>query len=282
MSHIIIGIHGLANKPPQQQHAQDWVAAIKEGLERNCFLCKQSINFDAIHWADINYSTPLIPDSEPYIPTPSEQPIKFYRDGWLSEIVSYFSDNIVDNVAKAREWLGVDPVTEAVLNNKLTDLSKYYYDSQKRDTLREMVKKAVKANQHRRITIIAHSMGSIIAYDALRELGQTETQLRVENFITIGSPLGLPTVAMKIHKEWNMLRTPSVVAKRWINLADRRDPVAFDTHLRNNYEANDKGVRVEDDLILNNYVGPKGLPNYHKIYGYLRCPEMSEFLRSIL
>jgi hypothetical protein len=124
-------------------------------------------------------------------------------------------------------------------------------------------------------------MGSIIAYDALRELGQVNSNFRIENFVTIGSPLGVPTVAAQISEEWTLLRTPSIV-KRWINLSDPRDPVAFDTHLRNDYEANDQGIRVEDDLILNNYVGPNDEPNHHKIYGYLRCPEMSELLRGIL
>lgn len=282
MSHVIIGVHGLANKPPQAQHEQDWVAAIKEGLERNCSLCGPPVNYKAVHWAHVNYRDPLIPDPEPYIPTPAGQPIKTYRDGWLDEIVSYVSKAAIDRITKEREWLGIDPITQAVLNRKLTDLGTYYENAATRCDLRDMIKKAVIDNQHRRITIIAHSMGSIISYDALRELGQVGAQAKVENFITIGSPLGLPTVVTKIRKEWNMLRTPSVVAKRWINFADRRDPVAFDTHLQDNYEANDNGVRVEDDLILNNYVGPDGRANRHKIYGYLRCPEMSELMRSIL
>ncbi|MGB3941017.1 MAG: alpha/beta hydrolase [Candidatus Manganitrophaceae bacterium] len=220
-------------------------------------------------------------DPEPYLSTPPGQPIKKYRDGWLSVARAYVSDVPGEMIQKGKEWFGLDPITEAVLNKKLTDLGKYYKSDTNRRALRELVKKAIKENQTKRITLIAHSMGSIIAYDALRELGQTNGHLRVENLITIGSPLGLPTVAAKISEEWKLLRTPSIV-KRWINLCDPRDPVAFDTHLRNDYEANDQGVRVEDDLILNNYAGPDNKPNPHKIYGYLRCPEMSELIRGIL
>jgi hypothetical protein len=281
MSYVIIGVHGLANKPPKEQHAQDWAAAIQEGLTRNCSLSIQSINFDSVHWAHINYPHPLAPDPEPYIPTPLDQPIKTYRDGWLSILRAYISDVPGDMIQKAKEWFGLGPVTEAVLNKKLTDLGKYYKSNENRQTLRGLVKKAIADNQNKRITLIAHSMGSIIAYDALRELGQVNSNFRIENFVTIGSPLGVPTVAAQISEEWTLLRTPSIV-KRWINLSDPRDPVAFDTHLRNDYEANDQGIRVEDDLILNNYVGPNDEPNHHKIYGYLRCPEMSELLRGIL
>ena len=281
MSYVIIGVHGLANKPPKDKHAQDWVAAIKEGLTRNCSLSLQSINFAPVHWADINYESPLDPDDEPYIPTPTGQPIKTYRDGWLDVLRAYVSDVPGDMLQKAKEWFGLDPITEAVLSKKLTDLGRYYNSNKNRTILRGMVKDTVNDNKKKRITLIAHSMGSIISYDALRELGQGDINLRVENFVTIGSPLGLPTVAAKISDEWKLLRTPSIV-KRWINLSDPRDPVAFDTHLRNDYEANDQNVRVEDDLVLNNYIGPDNKPNHHKIYGYLRCPEMSELIRGIL
>jgi pimeloyl-ACP methyl ester carboxylesterase len=281
MSYVIIGVHGLSNKPPKEQHANDWVAAIKEGLARNCFLSEQPIQFISVHWADINNRAPLDPDLEPYQPTPKDQPIVRYRDGWLSMARAYASDVPGDIIQKGKEWLGLDPVSNVVLERKLPDLDKYYTSEENRRVLRTMVRTAIEENRNKRIMLIAHSMGSIIAYDALRELGQADTRSQVENFVTIGSPLGLPTVAVNISQEWRLLRTPSVV-RRWVNLADPRDPVAFDPHLTNDYEANDQGVRVEDDLILNNYVGPDGKPNRHKIYGYLRCPEMSELVRGIL
>ena len=281
MSYLIIGVHGLSNKPPKEQHAAGWVAAIKEGLERNCRLGPIDIGYEPVHWASINYPNPLDPDLEPYIPTPKDQPIEKYRDGWMSKIRAFTSDVPGDIIQRGNEWFGHGPIADAVLRKKLADLSLYWKSEPNRDTLRKHVKEAVERHQSKRITLIAHSMGSIIAYDALRELGQGDTNLRVDNFITIGSPLGLPTVAANISTEWTLLRTPSIV-KRWINLADPRDPVAFDTHLKHDYDANDQGVRVEDDLILNDYVGLDGNPNHHKIYGYLRCPEMSELLRGIL
>jgi len=281
MSYVIIGVHGLANKPPWEKHAQDWIAAIGEGLRRNCSLDIQKIDYIPVHWAHLNYPDPVSLDPEPYVATPSDQPIKKYRDGFLDHLKGYVSDVPGDAIQKAKEWFGFGLVTEAVLSRKLTDLGLYYSSRENRTKLRALVKDAIDGSKNRRITLIAHSMGSIVAYDALRELGDTDMTYRIDNFVTIGSPLGLPTVAARIAKEWNILRTPSVV-KRWVNLSDPRDPVAFDACLRNDYEANDRGVRVEDGLILNNYQGPDGKKNYHKIYGYLRCPEMSELLRGIL
>lgn len=283
MSYVIIGVHGLSNKPPREQNAKGWIAAINEGLRRNCSLSLPAINFLQAYWADINYPNPVARDPEPYIPTPLDKPIETYRDGRLSVLRQYVSDVAGDMIQKGKEWFGHDPVTDLVLERKLKDLGQYYKSDDNRNKLREVVKNAIDSQKNKRITLIAHSMGSIIAYDALRELGQNSSNACVENFVTIGSPLGLPTVAARISQEWTRLRTPSVV-KRWINFSDPRDPIAFDTHLGNDYEANDQGVRVEDDLILNNYVGPEPdqKPNHHKIYGYLRCPEMSELIRRIL
>ena len=119
-------------------------------------------------------------------------------------------------------------------------------------------------------------MGSIIAYDVLREIGRNDPHFRLRHFVTIGAPLGLPHVIYKIREEHGRARTPSVV-DRWTNFADRRDPVAFDVHLRGDFRANDRGVRVVDDLVINDY--PR---NPHKSYGYLRAPEVTDAIRDFL
>lgn len=67
--------------------------------------------------------------------------------------------------------------------------------------------------------VIAHSMGTIISYDVLREIGREHPGMTVEHYVTIGSPLGLPHVKKKISEENRLVRTPSIV-RRWSNLAD--------------------------------------------------------------
>jgi len=58
--------------------------------------------------------------------------------------------------------------------------------------------------------------------------------------------------------------------------------VALDSHLSDDYDENDKGIKVQDDLVANNYQSPAGEPNHHKSYGYLRTPEFSEYVRDFL
>ncbi len=142
--------------------------------------------------------------------------------------------------------------------------------------------------------LIAHSMGSIIAYDALTLLGQPDPGFEVDHFVTIGSPLGLPHVKGKIIDEFvhrgdvaDRVRTPTVVKKKWVNYANRRDPVALDVHLANDYKPNRDNIKCEDDLVYNDYrVMKRGEKdpdrNYHKSYGYLRTPEFSELMKDFL
>jgi hypothetical protein len=78
------------------------------------------------------------------------------------------------------------------------------------------------------------------------------------------------------------VRTPSVVTKSWMNFADTLDPVALDTHLSDDYDANSGSVEVKDDIVENDYVGNGGERNHHKSYGYLRTPELSKYIRKFV
>ncbi len=68
----IIGIHGLANKPPRDEKAAWWHAAIREGLDRNLGLrvAEADLPFTFVYWADLRYPQPLSGDRnrEPYGP----------------------------------------------------------------------------------------------------------------------------------------------------------------------------------------------------------------------
>jgi hypothetical protein len=131
--------------------------------------------------------------------------------------------------------------------------------------------------------LIAHSMGAVVAYDVLRRLGRERPRRRpTRHFVTMGAPLGLPHVKLMVQGEYDLARTPSL-AERWTNLSDRRDYVALDAHLSDDYAPNSNGVRVIDDLVINGYISPKtGKANTHKSYGYLRTPELSRLIREFM
>ena len=82
------------------------------------------------------------------------------------------------------------------------------------------------------------------------------------HFVTIGSPLVLPHVKARIKDERKgyskkiPVRTPSVVSKDWKHFVDRKNPVALDVHLSDDYGVNRRSVAVIDDLVYNDYVSP--------------------------
>lgn len=274
MSHAILGIHGLANKPPRQVQHQGWIDAMQEGLRRNCGLESPKLDFASVYWADIVHPKPLTRDKEPYLPAAGTGPLKTYRDGWLTDLgaeVIGLGGKAIDVV---KRWFGGGDLAEAVLRRKLRDLHLYNTDTRVRQALQKRLRDALAKATGGRIMLIAHSMGSIIAYDVLRDLGRENPRFVLDHFVTIGSPLGLPQVKATIHGENRVVRTPTVV-RQWTNFADRCDPVAVDVHLADDFQPNDAGVRVHDDLVINGYRSPKGDANHHKLYGYLRAPEVS-------
>ena len=283
MSYVLVGIHGLANKPPAKVLETWWRQAILEGLARNCGNTEQMVELTIEYWANHLHDPLQDPGKmeEPYVKAEGSDPLKTYKDGWRDDVVAGVLGIVGSTLDAAKRYLGIGEVADRVLQAKLNDLSNYYENRKVREKLRSGLETKLKSLKGKRVMLIAHSMGSIIAYDVLRIIGRKDPNYRLDHFVTIGSPLGLPHVKDRIYQENNLVRTPTVVRK-WTNFAERRDPVAIDVHLADDYEPNDHGVQVKDDLIINGYVGKGGEPNYHKSYGYLRAPELSKAVRNFI
>ncbi|MFG2129959.1 serine peptidase [Streptomyces sp. NPDC048751] len=97
------------------------------------------------------------------------------------------------------------------------------YFAGRREAVRERVRTALV--RHRPDVVVAHSLGSVVAYEALHDLAG---ELDVRLFLTLGSPLALP------HAVFHRLdpapldglgsRPPGT--RRWVNVADVGDFVA--------------------------------------------------------
>jgi hypothetical protein len=305
MEKIIIGIHGLANKPEKEILEEWWKKSITEGLETNCRINQQAFDFRMVFWANLLYRFQQHTDedfdfdglynTQPYIEA-EKGTLKVYKDSWIDDFVSGIKDVGGSAIDFMTLHVNVDRITDWFLGKLVRDLD-FYYDidrkiknrtdqlEQARKVLQDELKNVLLEEKEKDIMLIAHSMGSIIAYDVLRDLGQTDLEVKISHFITIGSPLGLPLVKGKIIQERGydaVVRTPSIVTKSWVNFADKKDKVAIDSHLRDDYDENRTGVRVIDDLVANDYKGNLGDHNHHKSYGYLRTPELSNHIKEFL
>ena len=81
MKKVIIGIHGLGNKPKETLLHAWWLNALHEGLER-IGKPRKDIPFKMVYWADISYSEPLDPEI-----TDSANPL-FLREPYAAGDVS--------------------------------------------------------------------------------------------------------------------------------------------------------------------------------------------------
>ncbi len=282
MTKIIIGIHGLNKKPEPEVLWDGWKSSIDEGLRVNCKNLKNPTPFAGVFW-DNEMRTERDPNPDRYRPA-HEGAIKTYDEGF-SDLLRQFGESLLGKTVDFfKRRYDVNDVADFALEkiDGLEDLSRYYEDSSVNKKLTEKLIQAVLDYKDKKILLIAHSMGSIVAYDALRNLGNLDAQIRIDHLVTIGSPLGLPHVRAKNMKKYSELRTPSCV-RRWTNMADKRDPVAMDEHLADDYKANAAGVRVNDELVYNDWVVSEKKPGmHHKSYGYLRTPEISRLINEFI
>ena len=302
MSKIIIGIHGLGNKPPPKTLSRWWKAAIKEGLERIKKPAPQ-FTFELVYWAHYLYPIPLKPrvkDTED--PLYVEDPYSRVKEVALVEQPSELRIKILDYLNEQLEKIFLNEdltinyasISDFIIHHFFRDLETYYQNfcirRSKRDCRANLaicshLANVLKKHRRKKILLIGHSMGSIIAYDVLTRYA---TKVPVDTFVTIGSPLGIPVIKSRLAADFKNgtsqpggLKTPDSIQSNWYNLSDLKDKIAFDYTLNDDFEENAARIRPMDRIVLNNYEFG-GKKNPHKSYGYLRTPEMAEIIDDFL
>lgn len=123
------------------------------------------------------------------------------------------------------------------------------------------------------VLLIAHSMGSVIAYDSLWELSRGNyADMRLDMLLTMGSPLGQHYMQQRLKGATGSgaERYPRNI-RRWLNLSAVGDLTALDRRLADDFaEMIDLGLieSIDDGLVLN-YFRLQGKLNVHAEYGYL-------------
>jgi len=274
---VIIGIHGLGNKPKRRLLEDWWMASIAEGLARHGGGRKLKVRFELVYWADLLHPRPLehAEITEPYVPAEGDGPLPRHAVTMRRVAVSRVREGVMKALGLASKVaLGKDLIDDT-LKAKMPDLHFYRTDETLHKAVQARLIRRLRSARHwrRKVIHIAHSMGSIVAYDVLKDADSTCKGLEIERFITVGSPLGLAELKTVVEAPQ---RVPECVA-RWTNFSDPKDPVSsWDASIANDYKPNSRGVTVSDRLVVNGYENSEGEPNPHKIYGYLRTPEISE------
>lgn len=169
-----------------------------------------------------------------------------------------------------------DFITRRITRTLLKDVHEFLFVEERRKAMRESLLARLRTGGGP-FVVIAHSQGSMVAYDVLSSLPADD--FRIDLFITIGSPLGLQEVQDQLKAITGQTRGLAVPAcvKRWVNVADPLDPVCADKQLASDY-APTNGVRVHDVLRWNTD-SPR---DPHSGSGYLRLPDVRTEVRAAI
>ncbi len=300
MKNVIIGIHGLKNKPPKELLEKWWKISILDGLS-NIAKHNAEFEFELVYWADLEYPEPRNPEiidskdplyiEHPYIPirkaeSPEKEP-KIKR-----KILDTIEEGLDKIILQEKRISGIEKIVDSTIRRMFRDLDAYYYgfckiekEQRAMHAFRSRLREVLQKHKHNRVMIIGHSMGSIIAYDTLIH---EVPELKIDTFITIGSPLGFPLIIKKILLEQNIKiqsdakpPTPGNLTSSWYNFSDLDDKITFNYDLADDYLPNVKNIKPID-VVINNTYEYNGQKNPHKVYGYLQNEEVAKVISGFL
>lgn len=301
MKKIIIGVHGLGNKPDESLLELWWLKSIREGLD-SIGKSRTNIPFKMVYWADILHETPLsmeVDDSEnplfleePYVK--GESKIRKEDASFVSKILNYIEEQLDKIFLNDDFSINFKNVTDKLIHHYFAELETYYgencssigdQDCSSQEKIQNRLFALLEEYKDYEILLIAHSMGSIIAFDVLSKMAEV---ISINTFVTIGSPLGLPVIGARIFAEQKGINpslknpvVPNSISCGWYNLSDNLDKIALDHTLNDDFGANIHGIKAKDHFVYNNYeINEK--PNPHKSYGYLRTPELAFIINKFL
>lgn len=295
----IIGIHGLGNKPPHDLLEEWWRLSLQEGLDK--INSKSKLNeFNLVYWADVLHDVPLNihateDEDETYLDEryfPSDEEDETEEPTFSESLIQSIKEQLNNLVFNEKLHVNYPAVTDFVIKHFFNDLSIYFDDKCEdennkdcvaRDSIRNRLKQELVKHKNDEIFLIAHSMGSIIAYDVLMQLGNS---IKINTLVTIGSPLGVPFIYNKIKEETSQthldkMRVPVCITGGWYNFADPKDKLAVNYKLEELFVPNKNGVSAKSSLVKNDYKSKEGA-NPHKSFGYLRTRQVAALVEGFI
>jgi hypothetical protein len=280
----IVGVHGVGNyvsgQPPENvasRRSADWAASVAAGL---------GIGPDALDLT-VAYYAPFLRARRPITHSAAVDPDRTLDEldpdtdafacCWL-EALDLPDITVEGRLAVPLRHAVVAAADRFSLNGRLTKLFAAIFfpevarylaadDAPARAQAREHVAATI-ADRRARV-VIAHSLGTVVAYEALH----AHPDLRVDLLVTLGSPLALPgAVFDRLHPRpcSGIGRRPENV-RRWVNISDYGDPIAILRPITTYFP----GV----DLDLTESVG---LFDFHRSARYLACASLAATLQPLL
>jgi subtilisin family serine protease len=277
---LVIYVHGIGDHPPREQIKQQWDLALfgRELGERSRMA----------YWSDLVHPTRAAPSAKAKRAAAGPAP-----DAWRARLGDKAGARVNEFEACLMEQLGAPPpgpvarnagpgkkvlplpawarrpISRAFLKAFIADTAAYFFAPGLRGRIQQRLLDEIAAAGHQPVTLVAHSQGSVIAYEVLSALGKD--RLLLDTLVTIGSPLGLQEVQDFLVP--SKLEVPRLVPS-WRNYADPLDPVALDKGIANDFAPSQLGTRVLDELIVSGQSRRLWGFNPHSAVGYLAHPSV--------
>ena len=151
--------------------------------------------------------------------------------------------------------------------------------------IRDLLKQTLRPmlEQREDVLLIAHSLGSVIAYDTLWELSHQDGVMGKLDFLTMGSPMGMHYIHRHLQGiNGHGTNSYTGLIRRWINFSAEGDVAALNQHLKECFQPMlEQGLveSIEDHChgIYNFFRSDEGL-NCHRSYGYLVNPAVGSVI----
>lgn len=277
---LILYVPGLKPKPEPQSHRRELYRCLHEGIRRvdeslAARLDAHPFCFDIVSWTydfygehrDIELDLPGIEGVLEQRAATTEE--KAVAGSWRRRLIRW-----VYKVGDRLPFL-IPQLADENMALHLRDLRRYVHnDNDIAEYTRRLLKVPLRAadRSERPVLLIAHSMGSVIAYDALWQMSSKPGDASVDTFMTMGSPLGQHYIQRRLlsHGAVGAERFPRNIGE-WLNISAVGEFTAIDMKLRNDFgEMLELGLlsRFEDHQVYN-YFHLDGELNVHAEYGYL-------------
>ena len=304
---VIIGVHGLATKPPAKLLAYQWSRCLWEnlrhfapgaldGIDEAAF--RQEI-FRMVYWAneipdhledDEDWCFLVEQNLEAYLATWRDGPVHVAKGG-LAKLGKKLLMGTVDMLARAIT------IKDRVVESRFDEIKLYRQDQFIAQNVRRLLEAELRAAwaAGKQVILLTHSMGSFVAYDVLWELShrtpkQSPPPGRVALFVTMGSPLADSTIRDTLlgnrYQRESARHYPTLI-DAWHNYSAAGDVVCHDSTLGDDFHAEMQklGALPSSAYAARDYVNlynafkePAGHVNPHSIYGYLLQPKLGTWL----
>ena len=283
-------VHGRGQGGLKAADLQDtWIKTLRDGYKDAHITYPDSLEVDFPYYADAldaRVAKSKLPLPQNVTPkgdgetTPYEE---FVRDS-LKEMQKNAGISDADVQAEAgplpptEKGIANWRLTQAIarlIDRRLTGVASYSIDTFLRDvylyvtdrnTAREINAIVAAKLTGEPTVVVGHSLGSVVAYKVLLEQG---TKVKLRRYVTVGSPLGIKTIASKL----GVLKYPAADLP-WYNAYDEGDVVALNP-LKDPY------FKTDPEITNYNQVRNK-TDNRHGIIGYLNDKTVAQRIAEAL